>query len=181
MAGRALKATQRIKLDRIYRISPAVAKAMAGQGDLSRKSANLENTPLRQGYGGASEKIVTQFYETFWTQITEIFKKLGSATDTALLQTVVVGVVNVTFTVVAFWTVDRLGRRPLMIIGAGGMGVCLWAFGLAVFLEGLPYFISPSAARRLLAELSRMSDGALRTMGLTLMVVGLLVAYLALH
>jgi uncharacterized protein YjeT (DUF2065 family) len=55
------------------------------------------------------------------------------------------------------------------------------AIGLAVFLEGLPYFISPSGARRLLAELSRMSDGALRTMGLTLMVVGLLVAYLALH
>ena len=55
------------------------------------------------------------------------------------------------------------------------------AFGLAVFLEGLPYFISPSAVRRFLGQVSRMSDGALRTMGLALMVVGLLVAYLSLH
>jgi len=57
----------------------------------------------------------------------------------------------------------------------------LSAFGLAVFLEGLPYFISPSAVRRFLGQVSRMSDGALRTMGLALMVVGLLVAYLSLH
>ena len=57
----------------------------------------------------------------------------------------------------------------------------LAAFGLAVFLEGLPYFISPSAVRRFLGQLSRMSDGALRLMGFTLMVVGLLLAYLSLH
>jgi uncharacterized protein YjeT (DUF2065 family) len=57
----------------------------------------------------------------------------------------------------------------------------LIAFGLAVFLEGLPYFISPSATRRILGQVSRMSDGALRIMGLTLMVVGLLLAYLSLH
>jgi len=57
----------------------------------------------------------------------------------------------------------------------------LSAFGLAVFLEGLPYFISPSAVRRFLGQVSRMSDGALRTMGFALMVVGLLVAYLSLH
>lgn len=64
-----------------------------------------------------------------------IFKKLGSATDVAFLQTVVIGAVNVTFTIVAIWTVDRLGRKPLMIIGAFGMGLCLWAFGLAAYFE----------------------------------------------
>jgi len=64
-----------------------------------------------------------------------IFKKLGSGTDAAFLQTVVVGAVNLTFTVVAIWAVDRLGRKPLMIIGASGMGLCLWAFGLAAYFE----------------------------------------------
>ena len=61
----------------------------------------------------------------------EIFKKLGSGADAALLQTVVVGAVNLTFTIVAIWTVDRLGRKPLMMIGATGMGISLIAMGLA--------------------------------------------------
>ncbi|HUU29798.1 MAG TPA: sugar porter family MFS transporter [archaeon] len=65
----------------------------------------------------------------------EIFKKLGSGTNAALLQTVVVGAVNLTFTIVAIWTVDRLGRKPLMIFGAAGMGIALAAFGLAAFYQ----------------------------------------------
>ncbi len=60
----------------------------------------------------------------------EIFKKLGSGVDAALLQTIVVGAVNLTFTIVAIWTVDRLGRKPLMIIGSAGMGLSLVAMGL---------------------------------------------------
>lgn len=62
---------------------------------------------------------------------TEIFKGLGSSVDAALLETVVVGAVNLTFTIVAIWTVDKLGRRPLMLVGATGMGLCLVAMGLA--------------------------------------------------
>ncbi|HPC94672.1 MAG TPA: sugar porter family MFS transporter [Sedimentisphaerales bacterium] len=66
---------------------------------------------------------------------TEIFKKMGSATNAALLQTVVVGVVNLTFTVIAIWTVDKLGRKPLMMIGSAGMGLCLIAMGLAAYRQ----------------------------------------------
>jgi SP family xylose:H+ symportor-like MFS transporter len=65
----------------------------------------------------------------------EIFKKLGTATDAALLQTVVVGAVNLVFTIVAIWTVDKLGRKLLMIIGAAGMGVTLFAMGLSAFYQ----------------------------------------------
>ncbi|HTY36846.1 MAG TPA: sugar porter family MFS transporter [Bacteroidota bacterium] len=61
----------------------------------------------------------------------EIFKKLGSGADAAMLQTIVVGAVNLGFTIVAIWTVDRLGRKPLMIIGSVGMGISLVAMGLA--------------------------------------------------
>ncbi len=64
---------------------------------------------------------------------TEIFKKMGSETNAALLQTVVVGAVNLTFTIVAIWTVDRLGRKPLMMIGSAGMGLSLLAMGLASY------------------------------------------------
>jgi len=64
---------------------------------------------------------------------TEIFKKMGSGTNAALLQNIIVGVVNLSFTVVAIWTVDRLGRKPLMMIGSSGMGLCLLAMGLAAY------------------------------------------------
>jgi len=61
----------------------------------------------------------------------EIFKQLGSKTTAALLQQVVVGAVMLSFTLVAIWTVDRLGRKPLMIFGAIGMGLSLAAMGAA--------------------------------------------------
>jgi len=65
----------------------------------------------------------------------EIFKKLGTETTAALLQTVVVGAVNLTFTIIAIWTVDRLGRKPLMLIGYTGMGISLVAMGLAAYWQ----------------------------------------------
>lgn len=65
----------------------------------------------------------------------EIFKKMGTGTDTALLQTVLVGAVNLTFTIIAIWTVDFWGRRPLMIAGASGMGVSLAALGTAAYTQ----------------------------------------------
>lgn len=61
----------------------------------------------------------------------EIFKQLGSVANVALRQTIIVGIVNLTFTLVAIWTVDRLGRKPLMILGSLGMGISLFAMGAA--------------------------------------------------
>ena len=65
----------------------------------------------------------------------EIFKNIGYGTEGALLCTVVIGVVNMSFTIIAIWTVDRLGRKPLMIIGSIGMGATLLILGTAFFLE----------------------------------------------
>jgi len=66
---------------------------------------------------------------------TEIFKKMGAGTNAALLQTIVVGIVNLTFTILAIWTVDRIGRRPLMMVGSAGMGISLVAMGLAGYMQ----------------------------------------------
>ena len=65
----------------------------------------------------------------------EIFKSMGSGTDTALLQTIIVGAVNLLFTVLAIMTVDKLGRKPLMIIGALGMAISMFALGTTFFTE----------------------------------------------
>lgn len=51
----------------------------------------------------------------------EIFKQMGSGTSVALMQTIMVGVVNLGFTVIAIFTVDKIGRKPLMMIGSAGM------------------------------------------------------------
>lgn len=64
----------------------------------------------------------------------EIFKQLGSGSDVALLQTIVVGAVNLSFTIVAIRTVDKWGRKPLMIAGSIGMGFSLIAMGVAAQL-----------------------------------------------
>lgn len=59
----------------------------------------------------------------------EIFKTMGAATDAALLQQIIVGAINLSFTVLAIFTVDKLGRRPLMITGALIMAVSMLILG----------------------------------------------------
>ncbi len=66
---------------------------------------------------------------------TEIFKKMGSDTNAALLQTVMVGTVNLAFTIIAIWLVDRLGRKPLMMIGSVGMGLSLLGMGRMAYVQ----------------------------------------------
>jgi MFS transporter, SP family, xylose:H+ symportor len=66
----------------------------------------------------------------------EIFKSIaGSGTDAALLQTVVVGAVNLAFTIIAVWIVDRVGRKPLMLVGYTGMGLTLLGLGFYAYYE----------------------------------------------
>jgi SP family xylose:H+ symportor-like MFS transporter len=62
-----------------------------------------------------------------------MFSNLGSGTDTALLQTAIVGVANVAFTLVATFTVDKWGRKPLLILGALIMAVSMTALGFAFY------------------------------------------------
>ncbi len=61
-----------------------------------------------------------------------IFARVTHSGDAALFQTVLLGVVNVAFTILAMLFVDRAGRKPLLLIGCGGMGACLLAMGWAM-------------------------------------------------
>ncbi|MFC6998204.1 D-xylose transporter XylE [Rufibacter roseus] len=64
-----------------------------------------------------------------------IFQSMGAGTDASMLQTVVMGVVNVFFTVVAILTVDKWGRKPLLIVGSIGMAIGMFAISALSYFE----------------------------------------------
>jgi SP family arabinose:H+ symporter-like MFS transporter len=54
-----------------------------------------------------------------------IFEHAGASADAAFAQAVYVGLVNLVFTVVAILLIDRLGRRPLLLWGTGGIALSM--------------------------------------------------------
>jgi sugar porter (SP) family MFS transporter len=66
-----------------------------------------------------------------------VLESTGFGNTASLLATVGIGVVNVGMTVVAVLLMDRLGRRPLLLTGLGGMALTLLGLGAAFFLPGL--------------------------------------------
>lgn len=65
----------------------------------------------------------------------EIFKSVGFGTDSALLQTVIIGSVNTVFTFVAIALIDKAGRRALLLWGVSGMAICLLGVGFMFHYE----------------------------------------------
>jgi MFS transporter, SP family, xylose:H+ symportor len=72
-----------------------------------------------------------------------IFRNMGASTDSSLMQTIIVGAVNLAFTVVAIMTVDKYGRKPLMIIGSIGMAVSMLLLGCTFFLGQTGGLLTP--------------------------------------
>ena len=68
-----------------------------------------------------------------------IFESMGMGN--AMTQTVVMGIVNITFTLVAIFTVEKLGRKPLLITGSLGMALGALGVALADAVPGVPGII----------------------------------------
>lgn len=62
-----------------------------------------------------------------------IFESMGAAKDASMFQTIVMGLVNVVFTLVAIMTVDKWGRKPLLITGSIGMAIGMFAISILAF------------------------------------------------
>ena len=65
----------------------------------------------------------------------EIFVGAGFDVDGMFINIVITGIANVVFTFVALYTIEKWGRRTLMLIGAGGLGLIYLTLGTCYFLE----------------------------------------------
>ena len=66
-----------------------------------------------------------------------MFSNMGASTDSSLLQTIVIGIAMLVFTLVATVTVDHWGRKPLLVTGAVIMAVSMFAIGF--LFNGVPH------------------------------------------
>lgn len=69
-----------------------------------------------------------------------IFETMGMANP--MVQTVLMGVVNILFTLLAVFTVEKWGRKPLLISGSIGMAIGAFGVALCNIVTGLPAIIS---------------------------------------
>ena len=65
----------------------------------------------------------------------EIFTGAGYDVDGMFIDIVITGIANVAFTFVALYTIEKWGRRTLMLIGAGGLGLIYLTLGTCYFFE----------------------------------------------
>lgn len=128
-----LRATDDIdeELDRIREVSETES-----EGSLSDLLEPWVRPALVVGVGLA---IIQQFagINTILYYAPTILTNIGFGNVASLVGTLGIGVVNVALTTVAILLVDRVGRRPLLLVGTGGMAVMLAILGLGFFLPGL--------------------------------------------
>lgn len=69
-----------------------------------------------------------------------IFETMGMGNP--MVQTVIMGIINILFTLLAVFTVEKWGRRPLLI--SGSIGMALGAFGVALsnLVAGMPAIVA---------------------------------------
>lgn len=72
---------------------------------------------------------------------TDIFRSAGFETDAAIGQTVIIGLTNLVFTLLAKSLIDRLGRRRLLLTGTLGMFVSLSLLTASYFVAGFPSWV----------------------------------------
>ncbi len=119
--------------------------AMSG-GETTQDSVKTEKVGLKALFSHRYSKIVVfglivaVFQQWCGTNVIfnyaeEIFVGAGYNVDSMFINIVVTGIANVLFTFVAIYTVEKLGRRKLMLIGAGGLGLIYLTLGCCYFLQ----------------------------------------------
>ncbi len=120
--------------DEVNRIQVSLDKQSGGAKDLLHPTLRMA---LVVGMGLAIFQQITGINTVIYYSPT-IFQFAGFKTaGFSILATVGVGLVNVLFTIVAIRLLDRVGRRPLLLIGVAGQVVGLAILGIAFQLHQL--------------------------------------------
>jgi len=123
-------------LSTIEEIQRGIAKKEA-KGTLSQLFSSRMRTIIIIAFGIAFFQQITGINAIFYYAPT-IFEQAGGSTDSSFLQAIVVGLTNLVFTLVAIRLIDRLGRKPLLIIGTSAMAIALtmatFAFNSATYI-----------------------------------------------
>ncbi|MDB5157422.1 MAG: transporter [Mucilaginibacter sp.] len=103
----------------------AIEKSLAGGGGKQSYKAVFEKSVRPAVLVGITLAVFQQFcgINVVFNYTSTIFASVGSSLNQQLFETVSIGIVNLLFTLLAMWQVDKLGRRPLMLIGSLGLSV----------------------------------------------------------
>ncbi|MDN3642278.1 sugar porter family MFS transporter [Lutimonas halocynthiae] len=113
----------------IEEIQRGIAKKEA-KGTFSDLFSSRMKTIMIIALGIAFFQQITGINAIFYYAPT-IFEQAGGSTDSSFLQAIVVGLTNLVFTLVAIRLIDKLGRKPLLIIGTTAMTIALTMATLA--------------------------------------------------
>ncbi|MES2375488.1 MAG: sugar porter family MFS transporter [Bacteroidota bacterium] len=111
----------------------AIEKSLTGSTKLSYKAV-FEKSVRPAVLVGITLAVFQQFcgINVVFNYTSTIFASVGSSLNQQLFETVSIGIVNLLFTLLAMWQVDKLGRRPLMLIGSLGLSVLYIALAFAL-------------------------------------------------
>jgi len=126
--------------------------AQAELASMAETSADEEKGTIKQLFRRPLSKVViigiviAVFQQWCGTNVIfnyaqEIFQSAGYSLNDVLFNIVVTGIANLVFTFVAIHTVDRLGRRALMMIGAGGLAGIYLILGTCYFFQVSGWFM----------------------------------------
>ncbi len=139
-------------LDVLMRVNPATAQEEIAKIELS--NTTREKVALSKFFSGKYNRpILYAFLFAFFNQVSginaviyyapRIFEAANLGTESAFLSSVGIGVVNVVFTLIGMYLIDRSGRKKLMYIGTFGYLISLSSVAWAFYTQNLEGLIVP--------------------------------------
>jgi len=112
----------------------AIEKSLAGSTAKQSYKMVFEKAVRPAVLVGITLAVFQQFcgINVVFNYTSTIFESVGASLNRQLLETVSIGVVNLVFTLLAMWQVDKLGRRPLMLVGSLGLSILYIVLAVAL-------------------------------------------------